>query len=109
MCLRLVSPFVAQPPHVSILDPPSLFSPAGCCITNICTTSASRRTIASLLAVLLTSTSTSVEVVIVVESHHTITIVADFIACRVIAIVNGDTFLEVHVCVLACKKIWFNA
>ena len=22
MCLRLVSPFVAQPPHASILDPP---------------------------------------------------------------------------------------
>ena len=42
--LRLVSPFVVQPPHGSILDPPSLFLPAGCRVTNICTNSASRVT-----------------------------------------------------------------
>ena len=28
-CLYLASPFVAQPPHASILDPSSLFAPAG--------------------------------------------------------------------------------
>ena len=30
-CLRLASHFVGQPPHASILDPSSLFTPAGCC------------------------------------------------------------------------------
>ena len=31
-CLRLVSPFVSQPPHGSILNTPSLFAPASCCV-----------------------------------------------------------------------------
>ena len=33
--LRLASPFVAQPPHASILDPPSLIAPAGCPVAYI--------------------------------------------------------------------------
>ncbi len=41
-CLRLASPFVAQPPLTSILDPPSLSVPAGCCVPSCRTTSASR-------------------------------------------------------------------
>jgi hypothetical protein len=101
VCLRLVSPFVAQPPHASILDPPSLFSTAGCRVANIRTASASRRAVASLLAVSSSSTSTSVKVVIVVVSRRAIAIVVDFVACRVVAIVDGDTFLEVHVCAFA--------
>ncbi len=68
------------------LTPPSLFSPAGCYIANI------QRIAASLLAVSLTLTSTSVEVVIVVVSRRAIAIVVDFFACRVVTIVNGDTF-----------------
>ncbi len=31
-CLCLTSPFVMQLPHASILNPPSWFAPAGCCI-----------------------------------------------------------------------------
>ncbi len=42
-CLRLVSPFVAQAPHASILDPSSLFVPAGCCVASLRTASTSRR------------------------------------------------------------------
>ncbi len=38
--LHLVSPFVAPPPHVSILDPPPSFAPASCCISSHCTASA---------------------------------------------------------------------
>ena len=107
MCLRLVSPFVAQPPHASFLDPPSLFLSAGCCVANnICTTSASRRATTSLLAMLLSTTLTSVEVVIVVISRHNIAIVVDFVACRVVAIVDGDTFFR-SACVCICTlKIW---
>ena len=105
MCLRLVSPFFAQPPHVSILDPPSSISPAGCRVANIRTTSASRRAATSLLAVLSLSTSTSVEVVIVVVSRCAITIVVDLVACRVVAIVDGDTFFRACVCICTLK-IW---
>jgi hypothetical protein len=43
----------------------------------------------------------SVEVVIVVVSHCTIAIVADFVACRVVAIANGDTFFR-SACVCTC-------
>jgi hypothetical protein len=50
-CLRLASPFVAQPPHMSILDPSSLFAPAGCRVASLCTASASQRAAASQLAV----------------------------------------------------------
>jgi hypothetical protein len=50
-CLRLVSPFVAQLPHASILDPSSLFAPAGCRIASLRTAFASRRTAVSRLAV----------------------------------------------------------
>jgi hypothetical protein len=42
-CLRLASHFVGQPPHASILDPSSLFPPAGCHVASLCTASASRR------------------------------------------------------------------
>jgi hypothetical protein len=77
-------PFVVQLPHVSIFDPPSLFSPAGCRVANIRTTSASRRAAS--------------EAVIVITPHHAIAIIVDFVACRVVAIGDGDTFLEVHVC-----------
>ncbi len=42
-CLRLASHFVGQPPHTSILDPSSLFTPAGCRVTSLRTASASRR------------------------------------------------------------------
>ena len=49
-CLRLVSPFVAQPPHASILDPSSLFAPAGCRIASLCTAFASRHAAVSRLA-----------------------------------------------------------
>ena len=92
VCLRLVSPFVAQPPHASIFDPPSLFSTAGCHVANIRTAPASRRAVASLLAVSSSSTSTFVKVVIVVVSRRAIAIVVDFVACRVVAIVDGDAF-----------------
>ena len=51
-CLRLVSPFVAQPPHASILNPSSLFAPAGCRVASLHTASASRRAAASRLVVL---------------------------------------------------------
>ncbi len=40
-CLRLVSHFVRQPPHTSILNPSSLFMPAGCCVASLRTASAS--------------------------------------------------------------------
>ena len=50
-CLRLASPFVAQLPHASILDPSSLFAPAGCHVASLRNASASRRTAASRLAV----------------------------------------------------------
>ena len=52
-CLHLGSPFVAQPPHASILDPITSFMPAGCHVTSLCTTSASQPAAASRLAVLL--------------------------------------------------------
>ena len=54
-CLRLASPFVVQPPHASILDPSSLFAPAGCCVASLCTASTSRHAAASRLAVFLPS------------------------------------------------------
>ena len=47
----LTSLFVTQPPHTSILDPSSLFVPAGCCVPSLRTASASRRAVASQLAV----------------------------------------------------------
>ena len=52
-CLCLTSPFVAQPRHASILDPPSLFVPAGCRTSSH--TSAYQLATASRLAVLLPS------------------------------------------------------
>ena len=36
--------------------------------------------------------------VIVITSRHAIAIIVNFVAYRVIAIVDGDTFLEVNVC-----------
>jgi hypothetical protein len=52
--------------------------------------------------VLLSSTLTSVEVVIVVVSRRTIAIVV--VACRVVALVDSDTFiLEVSVCALFAR------
>jgi hypothetical protein len=43
-CLCLASHFVGQkPPHASILDPSSLFTPAGCRVTSLRTASTSRR------------------------------------------------------------------
>jgi hypothetical protein len=66
------------------------FSSAGCRVTNIRTTFASRRAAASLLAVLSLLTSTSVEVVIIV-SRRVIAIIVNFVACRIVAIVDGDT------------------
>ena len=51
VCLRLASPFVAQLPHASILDPSSLFAPAGCRVASLRNASASRRATASRLAV----------------------------------------------------------
>ena len=42
-CLRLASHFVGQPPHASILNPSSLFTPAGCRVASLRTASASRR------------------------------------------------------------------
>ncbi len=39
--LHLASPFVAPPPHMSILDPLLSFAPAGCCIASHCAASAS--------------------------------------------------------------------
>ena len=53
--LRLASPFVAQLPHASILDPTSLFAPAGCRVASLRTSSASRRAAASRLSVSLPS------------------------------------------------------
>jgi hypothetical protein len=35
MCLRLASPLVGQPSHASILNPSSLFAPAGCCVASL--------------------------------------------------------------------------
>jgi hypothetical protein len=49
-CLRLMSPFVAQPPHASILDPSSLFAPTGCRIASLCTAFASQHAAVSRLA-----------------------------------------------------------
>ena len=54
-CLRLASPFVTLPPHASIINPPSLFAPAGCRFASLRTTSASRRAAAWQLAVSLPS------------------------------------------------------
>ena len=54
-CLHLASPFVMQPPHASILDPSSLFAPAGCYVASLCTASAYRCAAASRLAVLMPS------------------------------------------------------
>ena len=54
-CLRLASHFVGQPPHASILDPSSLFTPAGCRVASLRTASASQRAAASRLAVSLPS------------------------------------------------------
>jgi hypothetical protein len=48
--LRLASPFVAQPPLASILDPPSSLVPAGCCVASCRTASASRRAAGSRVA-----------------------------------------------------------
>jgi hypothetical protein len=42
-CLRLASHFVGQPPHASILNPSSLFTPAGCRVASLRTASASQR------------------------------------------------------------------
>jgi hypothetical protein len=42
--------------------------------------------------VLSWSTSTSVKVVIILISRRAIAIVTDFVACSVVAIVNGDPF-----------------
>ena len=42
-CLRLASHFLGQPPHASILDPSSLFTPAGCCVASLRTASTSQR------------------------------------------------------------------
>jgi hypothetical protein len=70
-----------------------LFSPAVCRVANIHTASTSRRAATSLLAALLSSNSTSVEVIVVI-SRRAIAIVVDFVACHVVAIVNGDTFFE---------------
>ena len=42
-CLRLASHFFGQPPHASILDPSSLFTPAGCCVASLRTASTSQR------------------------------------------------------------------
>ena len=40
--LHLVSPFVPPPPHMSILDPPPSFAPAGCCVASCRAASTSR-------------------------------------------------------------------
>ena len=55
MCLRLASPFVMQPPHASILDPSSLFAPAGCraAFASLYTASTFGCAVTSELAVLL--------------------------------------------------------
>jgi hypothetical protein len=45
--LRHASNFVDQPHHASILDPPSLFAPAGCSVAYNRTASASRRAAAA--------------------------------------------------------------
>ena len=67
-CLHLASPFVAQPPLASILDPPSLFASAGCCIAPLRTASASRRAAASRL--------TTDRVVAVTEAHVLLPMIA---------------------------------
>jgi hypothetical protein len=54
-CLRLASPFITQLLHASILNPSSLFAPAGCRVASLLTASASRCTAASRLAVSLPS------------------------------------------------------
>ena len=46
-CLCLASPFIAQPLHASILDPSSLFPPAGCCVASLHIASTSQRNTAS--------------------------------------------------------------
>ena len=48
--LRLASPFVAQPPLASILDPLSSLVPAGCCFASCHTASTSRRAAGSRVA-----------------------------------------------------------
>ena len=48
--LRLASPFVAQPPLASILDPPSSLVPAGCCVASCRTASVFRRAAGSRVA-----------------------------------------------------------
>ncbi len=48
--LRLASPFIAQPPLTSILDPPSSSAPAGCCVPSCRTASASRHAAGSRVA-----------------------------------------------------------
>ena len=50
-CLHLASPFIKQLPHASILDPSSLFVPAGCCVASLHIASASIRAATSRLAV----------------------------------------------------------
>jgi hypothetical protein len=57
---------------------------------------------------LSSSTSTSVKVVIVVISRRTIAIIVDFVACCVVAIVDGDTFFECT-CVHLHAKYLVNA
>jgi hypothetical protein len=54
-CLRLASHFVGQPPHASILDPSSLFTPAGCRVASRRIASASRR--AGAIAGVITCTA----------------------------------------------------
>ena len=48
-CLRLVSPFVTRTPHASILDPSSLFPPAGCHVAASRCASISRLAVSSPL------------------------------------------------------------
>jgi hypothetical protein len=56
-CLRLASPFIAQPTLTSSLDPPSLFVLAGCCVESCSTASASQRATGSHVASCDTSSS----------------------------------------------------
>ena len=92
VCLCLASPFVAQPPHASIINPPCLFAPAGCRVAYIRTT-----------AVLSSSTLMSVAIVIVVVSSRTIAIVVDSLPV-VLSQSLTVMFFYMHACAFACKK-----
>jgi len=99
-----VSPFVAQPQHASILDPSSLFVPAGCRVASLRTASASQRAAASWLAVSSLSpmhrplsslllTSVAIVVVVIVARHavvpsrsRAVAIIVDFVVRRAVAI-----------------------